>query len=487
MTHDTSISDTVRVRFAPSPTGYLHVGGARTALFNWLFARQQGGEFVLRIEDTDRDRSSDEMTEAILDGMTWLGLDWDEGPLHQADGVERHKAAAERLLEEGAAYRCYYTSEELEEIRGASTDKYRFQRLSDDETARRAERGDPHTVRFAVPPGETVWEDLVHGETRFANEDIEDFIILRSDGTPVYNLAVVSDDAESRITHVLRGDDHLSNTPKQIMLYEALGLPVPEFGHLPMILGPDGKRLSKRHGAAAVGEYAEQGILPTALLNFLALLGWSPGEDREIMERTEMISLFSTERILKKSSVFDPEKLEWMNGQYLMRTPATELLPLVAPALVAEGILSESEVEERSDWLCHLIDLLKPRGRTVLEISEQAHTYLDPEVEYEEAAVAKHWKRPEEVVERLGAVRQALADLGSWEPEPLESALRATAERLGVGFGKIAQPLRLALTGSAASPGIDQVLVVLGREDALGRIDRAVAALQGAAASAKGG
>ena len=317
----------MRLRFAPSPTGYLHVGGARTALFNWLLARRSGGTFVLRIEDTDRERSRPEHVEAILNGLTWLGIDWDEGPYFQAGGVERHRADALRLLGEGRAYRDFTPREEFERARDAAVAAGRgaVTRLSRElatrvppaEQERRAAAGDPFAVRFLVPDGETSWRDLVHGDTRFANAEIDDFVILRSDGTPTYNLAVVSDDADTAITHVLRGDDHISNTPKQILLYEALGHPVPAFGHLPMILGPDGKRLSKRHGARAVEAFEAEGVLPDAMVNFLALLGWSPGTDEELLSRDDLVERFSLERVLKKGSVFDPAKLFWMNGQYI--------------------------------------------------------------------------------------------------------------------------------------------------------------------------
>ena len=481
------MADTPRVRFAPSPTGFLHVGGARTALFNWLYARGEGGTFVLRIEDTDRERSSDEMTEAILEGMRWLGLDWDEGPYHQADGLERHRADVDRILESGHAYRCFCAPDELQARREAAEraggpGSYRYDRrcasIPPAEAARRAATGEVHTARFRVPEGETEWDDLVHGPTRFRNQEIDDFIVLRSDGTPVYNLAVVSDDAEMHIDHVLRGDDHLSNTPKQIMLYRALGAPVPRFGHLPMILGPDGKRLSKRHGATAVGEYREAGILPQALTNFLALLGWNPGDDREIMLEHELISLFSLERIHKKSAIFDPEKLEWMNGQHIQRMPAPELVELCAPEWIAQGLTAEEDLEERADWFADVVELFKPRARTVGAIAEQARLFLVHEVEYDPAAVAKHWKDPAEVTERLGLVADAFASLEAWEPEEIEKALRATAEGAGVGFGKLVHPLRLALTGSHASPGIDQVVWLLGRDQVLARIDAAAGFLR---------
>jgi glutamyl-tRNA synthetase len=476
------MADKPRVRFAPSPTGYLHVGGARTALFNWLFARREQGVFVLRIEDTDRERSSDEMTEAILEGMRWLGLDWDEGPYHQADGIDRHRADVDRMVGEGHAYVCFCTTEELQQRRGAAgeggqVDAFRYDRrcavLEPGEAERRLAAREPHTIRFRVPEGTTEWEDAVHGVISFQNSDIEDFVILRTDGTPTYNLAVVSDDIEMRISHVIRGDDHISNTPKQLMLYRALGAEAPIFAHVPMILGPDGKRLSKRHGATAVGEYENSGILPQALMNFLALLGWNPGDEQEVMLPHELVARFSLDRINKKSAVFDPDKLEWMNGQHMMLAPASELVPLVAPHLIGEGITTESDLAVRADWFVKLIELLQPRARTVLALAEQAHAYLAPSVEYERAAVEKHWKDPTEAVARLDAVQEALDSLEEWEPASLESALRGTAERLGVGFGKVVHPLRLALLGSAASPGIDQVLALMGPELVADRIDAA--------------
>ncbi|MDX1673247.1 MAG: glutamate--tRNA ligase, partial [Longimicrobiales bacterium] len=473
------MSEAVRARFAPSPTGYLHVGGARTALFNWLFARHHGGTFVLRIEDTDRARSSDEMVAAILEGMEWLGLDWDEGPVHQADGLERHRQDALRLLEEGRAYRCFCSPERLQakrEAAEAAGGGYRYDRhcrleVSDEESEERAAAGEPFVVRFEVPEGGTVWEDAVHGETRFDNAEIDDFIILRTDGTPIYNLAVVSDDHEMAISHVIRGDDHLSNTPKQILLYDALGWSGPTFAHVPLILGPDGKRLSKRHGATAVGEYRHEGILPAAMVNFLALLGWSPGDDTEVMTVDALVDRFSLDRINKKSAVFDTEKLEWLNGRYLAEAPAAELAPMVVDRLVASGVDPE-ELARREEWLLGLIDLLKTRARTVNEVADQARVYLVDELEYEDKAVAKHWaKKPDEVAERLRRLREAYGELDAWELEPLEDALRGLADELGVGAGKVIHPLRLALTGSSASPGIFQVLMAIGRERSLARIE----------------
>ena len=461
------------MRFAPSPTGYLHVGGARTALFNWLFARQTGGTFVLRIEDTDRERSSGEMTRAIVDGMTWLGLDWDEGPFHQADGFDRHREDALRLVRGSDAYRCFCTPEHLQNQRAAAEargEAYRYDRrcagIGADESDRRA-GSEAFTVRFRVPPGATWWDDLVHGPTVWDHAEIDDFIILRSDGTPIYNLAVVSDDAFMRITHVIRGDDHLANTPRQILLGRALGAELPIFAHLPMILGPDGRRLSKRHGATAVGEYAQQGILPEALTNFLALLGWNPGDDLEIMEIDEMVSRFSMERVNKKSAVFDPVKLEWMNHQHLMRIPAERIAERLRPALARDGL------EPDDGRVLALVDLLKPRVKTLDELIEKSRLYFAPEVELEAEAVAKHWKDAAGTDARLAAVGAALQALDTWEPAAIDGALRGTAGNLGIGFGKLVHPLRVALTGGAASPGIDGVVYVIGRDGAQRRIARA--------------
>lgn len=475
--------DSPRVRFAPSPTGFLHVGGARTALYNWLFARQSGGVFVLRIEDTDRDRSSDEMTQAILDGMTWLGLDWDEGPYHQADGFERHRADVGGLVEAALAYRCFCTAEDLRARREAAEaahgqGAYRYDRrcamLPRDEVDRRVAAGEPHSVRFQVPEGDTAWDDLVHGETRFQNAEIDDFIILRTDGTPTYNLAVVSDDIEMRITHVLRGDDHLSNTPKQILLYRALGASEPRFAHLPMILGPDGKRLSKRHGATAVGEYRALGILPQALNNFLALLGWSPGNDQEVMQEAELIALFSTDRILKKSSVFDPEKLEWMNGQHIQLLTPDAIVALIAPQLIDEGLTTARDLEDRAGWFADVAEVIRTRARTVGTLAEQARLFLAPAVEYDAQAVAKGWKDAAEASDRLRLAHRTLDDLDNWDPDAIEAALRDAAEQAEIGFGKLVQPLRVALTGTMASPGIDNVVWLLGKSAAGERIEAAL-------------
>src|SRR3989441_1377857 len=385
---------TTRVRFAPSPTGFLHVGGARTALFNWLYARHTGGKFLLRIEDTDKQRSTDENTQVILDGLTWLCLSWDEEPVFQGARVARHQEAADRLLAAGTAY-----SKE-----GA--------------------------IRLRVPPGEIAWDDAVHGRISFQGEDIKDFVILRSDRSPLYNFAVVVDDVDMRITLVLRGDDHISNTPKQLAVYRALGVEPPRFGHVPMINRTDGKKLSKRHGATAVGDYQHLGILPEAMRNFLALLGWSPGGDREIMTLDEMIRLFSLESILKKPAVFDMTKLEWMNGQYLSMASAQDLYPLVAPQLERLGLNGNQEAVLKA------ITAVKTRSRTTLDVARQVAVRLDAKfVEFDDKAKKEIAKDPAGYAAALQAALEVLKGV-EWTPEVLERVLRELAERRGVASGK---------------------------------------------------
>ena len=471
----------LRVRFAPSPTGYLHVGGARTALFNWLYARKLGGKMLLRIEDTDKARSTEESTRAIFEGMRWLGLDWDEEVVYQAQGLERHRADAERMLASGTAYRCFCTPSELDEMRRAAESrkesfKYdrRCDRLSPQEIERRIASAVPHVIRFRVPEGVTEWDDVVHGRIAFPNKDIEDFVILRSDRTPIYNMAVVSDDIDMDITMVMRGDDHISNTPEQILLYRALSHEPPAFAHVPMIHGLDGKKLSKRHGATAVADYRNEGILPQAMVNFLALLGWSPGGDREVMTLADMIELFSLDGLQKKAAIFDPKKLEWMNGQHLSRLAALELEPVVTRELVAAGLATAQELEARRAWYLALIDLLKVRARTVHDVVRQAIPYFASAIEYDAEAVSKTWKDASAAVTTLRDVREELSTVDNWVPDAMEASLRTLAERRGVAAGKLFQPLRLALTGMTVSPGIFEVLVAMGRERSLQRIDQAI-------------
>ena len=481
----TALPTPLRVRFAPSPTGKLHVGVARTALHNWLLARKYSGVFLLRIEDTDRARSTDESTRGIFEGLQWLGLSWDEDVTYQGANLARHQADAKRLLDAGAVYRCFCTPDELEERRREAEArgeafKYdrRCDRLAPDEVQRRVSAGDPFVLRFRVPEGSTEWDDLVHDRITFPNKDIEDFVILRSDGTPIYNMAVVSDDIDARVTLVMRGDDHISNTPKQILLYQALGARIPMFAHLPMIHGTDGKKLSKRHGATFVGDYRDQGILPSAMTNFLALLGWSPGGDREVMTPQELIEHFSADGLLKKAAVFDVKKLEWMNGQHLNMMPLGEVEPFITPAIVNAGLTTPDWLASHRDWYLKLLEVLRVRSRTIEDVVRQAAPYFGDAIDLDPDAVAKQWKDPA-TFDLLSEARTALENADAWTTEPLEHALRGVAERRGIGAGKVFQPLRVALTGTAVSPGIFDVLTLLGRDRSLARIDAALGNLRG--------
>lgn len=427
-----------RLRFAPSPTGFLHVGGARTALFNWLYARKTGGAFLLRVEDTDRQRSTEEHTRVILDGLTWLGLDWDEEVVFQGAGVARHREVAERLLREGAAY----------EEDGA--------------------------IRFRMPAGEIAFDDAVHGPIVFQGEDIRDWVILRSDRTPTYNFSVVVDDIDMRITHVMRGDDHVSNTPKQIAVYRALGAALPTFAHVPMIHGTDGKKLSKRHGAMAVGEYAQLGILPGALRNFLALLGWNPGDDRELFfDVQDMIAAFSIENLQKKAAVFDPTKLEWMNGQYIQRTDPEALLGLIEGDLTAAGLDLAAIGRER---LLQALAAGRERAHTTLELARRTAVRFDARrIEREDKASKLIAKDPAAFRAALGAViaRLSAAPPAEWTAERLETDLRALATERGEKPGAVFQPVRVALTGATVSEPVNVLLVIVGREESLARLEAA--------------
>ena len=394
----------VRVRFAPSPTGYLHVGGARTALFNWLFARRHGGTFVLRIEDTDAERSSWEMVTGIVDGLGWLGLDWDEGPdvggprgpYFQSQRFEGHRARAEQLLQDQRAYYCYCTPEQIQAKRAAAEAAgggWIYDRtccaLPAAEIARLNAAGTPRAVRFKVPDGRTSFTDLVHGSIAFDNANIEDFVILRSDGQPTYHLSVVADDVDMEITHVVRGDDHISNTPKHVLLFEAFGATIPQFAHVPLILGTDKKRLSKRHGATSVTEYQRLGYLPEAMVNFLALLGWSPGTDEEVFTKAELVDRFSLEGISGGNAVFNPDKLDWFNQQQMMRLPAGELANRVAPLLRDAGLWRDAFESSDRPWLERVIELLKPRAKRLGQFVDDGRLFFVEDVEYDPTAVKK--------------------------------------------------------------------------------------------------
>ena len=470
-----------RVRFAPSPTGYLHVGGARTALFNWLYARHTGGTHVLRIEDTDRERSTEEHTKVILDGLRWLGVTWDEGPFFQGAYAARHQADAERLLAEGKAYRCFCSREELDAQRAqaeAAGMGFRYDRrcrnLPPAEIARRMREGAPSTIRFMMDEVEIAWDDAVHGRISFQGRDLDDFVILRSDNSAIYNLAVVSDDIAMEITHVIRGDDHISNTPKQIALYRALGKEPPVFAHVPMILGSDGKKLSKRHGATAVGDYQDQGILPAAMRNFLALLGWSPGEDREILQEKEMVQLFSLEGIQKKPAVFDATKLEWMNGQYLSALPVEELEQPVRRQL------EQMDVKVNRD-LRPLIDSVKARSRTILHVAQQVAVRLDPtRATLDAKGEALCRKLGPQFLGNLSRAEKALEYIPptEWTPERILTTLKTVAEENNLKLGDVMQPVRVALTGSTFSEPVNELLFVVGRESSINTLKSAPHRLQ---------
>ncbi|HUL74146.1 MAG TPA: glutamate--tRNA ligase [Vicinamibacterales bacterium] len=473
-----------RLRFAPSPTGYLHVGGARTALFNWLYVRRHGGVFILRIEDTDVERSSADMVTGILTSLKWLGLDWDEGPevggphapYFQAARLDLHRRAAQSLVASGHAYYCYCRPEELKAKRDAAEaagEPWRYdracRRLAADEVARREAAGQPHAVRFLVPDGATTFVDLVHGSITVDHANLEDFVVLRSDGYPTYHLSVVVDDVDMKITHVVRGDDHISNTPKQILLYQAMRAPLPAFAHVPLILGPDKKRLSKRHGATSVGEYEKQGYLPEAMVNFLALLGWSPGDDREVLTRDELVAAFTLEGISGGNAVFNPDKLDWFNQQHILRLPADEILRRLQPLLSAEGLWRDSLTGRERAWIDRAIDLVKPRARKLPDVAAQLRPFLAASVERDAAAAARHLAVPG-LAPHLAAWRDALRDVAPFDAATLESALRSVAEARGIKAGALIHATRVAVTGQAVSPGLFDVLELVGRDRVIARL-----------------
>ncbi|RMD93552.1 MAG: glutamate--tRNA ligase [Calditrichaeota bacterium] len=470
----------VRVRFAPSPTGYLHVGGARTAIFNWLFARKYQGKFLLRIEDTDVARSGQEMVEAIFSSLQWLGLDWDEEPIFQSKRFHIYKQYAERLVEEGKAYRCYCSPERLQQLRERSIHEggaLKYDRhclfLSEEQRMVYEKEGRAAVIRFKVEAGATTFHDEVYGNVTWDHKQIDDFVILRSDGIPTYHLAVVVDDKEMDITHVIRGDDHLSNTPKHLLLYKAFGWEAPVFAHVPLILGPDKRRLSKRHGATSVEEYRKAGYLPEALFNFLALLGWSPGDDREILSRQELIDLFDLSSISKKSAIFNEKKLEWMNGQYIQKMDDEKLVELVVPELVKAGLIRTDEAEHRHDYLVKVIRLLKTRVKRLTEFAPMAiYFFRDPD-QYDAQGVEKHWKESR-VIEWFNTLIGRLAELKDFSQAHIEQVIRGLAEELEISAAKLIHPTRLALTGLTATPGLFEVMEILGQETVLRRLRKAV-------------
>ncbi|HEV8629850.1 MAG TPA: glutamate--tRNA ligase [Thermoanaerobaculia bacterium] len=470
----TPLSGPVRLRFAPSPTGYLHVGGARTAIYNDLLRQSLGGAFVLRIEDTDRVRSDEAMTRQIEEALRWSGVAWDEGPFLQSERLPRHVAAAERLLAADRAYYCFCTTEQLDPLRREAEQQgrtFRYPRtcahLPAGEVARRRAAGEPAAVRFRMPDAPVSWHDLVRGEVEFPAEALDDFVLLRSDGTPTYHLSVVVDDVEMRIDLVLRGEDHVSNTPKHIRLFEALDASLPRFGHLPLILGPDKRRLSKRTGATSVEEFRAQGILPEAFYNFLALLGWSPGDGRELMSRDELIAAFSLDRVSNAAAVFDPEKLLWMNGQYLWKLPLPDLLARVKPFAEAAGLGAHVD----TPLFAAAVGLQQLRARTLVELAEQLQPYFTSELAYDEAASRKYLGTAG-LPALLGELAARWAALDEWKKERLEESLRALATERGVKAAALIHPVRMALSATTAGPPLFDLVAALGREETAQRLER---------------
>ena len=454
----------IRVRFAPSPTGFLHVGGARTAIYNDLLRQRLGGALILRIEDTDRQRSDEAMTRQIQEALAWVGVEWDEGPFLQSERVERHRERAAELLAEGLAYRAYETPDELEACRNAARAdggefRYREGRtpLSTEEIARRASDEHPFVVRFRMPEENIGFSDLVRGEVEFPPDALDDLILLRSDGSPTYHMSVVTDDIDMGITHVVRGEDHLSNTPKHVAMFRVFGAEVPTFAHLPLILGTDRKRLSKRTGATSVEEFRGQGILPQALFNFLALLGWAPGDDRELMSRAEMAEIFSTERLNDSAAVFDPDKLGWMNAQYMSSLSLEELYPHLEPFLDEAGLAGADRAR-----LDPVLELHRTRARTLADLATVARPYFEP-VEYDPALTAK-FAAQGDLPAHLGELGSRWNALEAFDIEPLEEGLRALCGELEAKAGYLIHPVRMALSGAKAGPPLFDLVAAMGRE-----------------------
>jgi len=466
----------VRVRFAPSPTGYLHIGGVRTALFNWLFARHHKGKFILRIEDTDASRSTEESIEEIIESMRWLGLDWDEGPFRQTDRKSIYKEKVDQLISENKAYPCFCTAEELDNKRK----KAQAQGLKPkyDGTCRNRSdqpEGIPFVIRFKVPQeGSVTIKDLLRGNVIFQNEELDDLIILRSDRTPTYNFVVVVDDGDMGITHVIRGDDHLSNTPRQVLLYDALELPRPEFAHISMILGTDKTRLSKRHGATSVLAYRDMGYLPGALINYLARLGWSHG-DQEVFSQEEMVEYFSLENITTSAAVFNPEKLQWLNQQYIQNADSIELATQLEPFLIKEGLLAEQHDLSKEN-IAKPIPSLNQRAQTLVEMAQKSAFYFQKELSFNEKAQNKFLNK--DIKPYIKKLIISINNMGALEHDSLETLFKKIAEEAELKLGKLAQPVRVALTGSTASPGIYEVILLLGKATTLKRLNEAVSFIE---------
>lgn len=464
------MTHSIRTRFAPSPTGYLHIGGVRTALYSWLHARKTGGQFILRIEDTDRERSTEASVQVILEGMQWLGLDWDEGPFYQTQRFDRYREVIQQLLDQGDAYYCYCTKERLENLRAdqqAAKQKPRYDGHCRDRTEPPPEGVNP-VVRFKNPLlGEVVIRDAIKGTVIIQNQELDDLIIARGDGTPTYNLTVVVDDWEMGVTHVIRGDDHLNNTPRQMNILAALGAELPVYAHVPMILGADGQRLSKRHGAVNVLQYRDEGYLPQAVLNYLIRLGWSHG-DQEIFSRAEMIDLFELGAVNKAASTFNPEKLLWLNQQYLKSTPVEDIVPHLRWHFEQLGV-----AVDQGPALAEVAKCQAERAKTLKEMAESSRFFYEDFSEYDEKAAKKNLVAS--ALEPLKQLQAALDALPTWSAEGIHECLIQTAESREIKLGKLAQPLRVAVTGGAVSPPIDITVQLIGKTRALQRLERAIA------------
>ncbi len=479
----------IRLRFAPSPTGYLHIGGARTALFNWLYARHYRGIFVLRIEDTDQVRSTEEAVNVILEGMKWLGLDWDEGPdkkgeygpYYQMQRLPLYQECAEKLLKDKKAYYCYCTREELAEsrekqAREGKNPKYdrHCLNLSEEEKKRYEAEGRKPVIRLKVPAKKIVFDDLLRGEVAFEGELLSDFVIIKSDGIPTYNYAVVIDDALMKITHVMRGDDHISNTPKQILIYEALGFSIPKFAHIPMIMGSDHTRLSKRHGAASVMEYKKMGYIPEAVVNYIAHLGWSSGDEREIFSKDELIKEFSLDKISKHAAVFSMDKLNWFNSEYLKRMSVDTLTEMLIPYLKEANYIKEKDLSEpKLEWLKEVIKLMQGRFKNFIQFIDYADYFFVDKINIEPQAFQSVLKK-EGVADILQALKENLSNLKCWDEESIENVVRGVASSLQIKGGQIIHPTRVALSGKKIGPGLFELMVVLGQKRTIKRLEEAV-------------
>lgn len=471
----------IRVRFAPSPTGYLHIGGARTALFNYYFAKRYNGKFILRIEDTDRERLKEDSVSQILSSMKWLGMDWDEGPYFQSERTGFYKREVGRLLEEGKAYYCFCTEGDIEKEREEQKRlkvPYRYSgkcsRLSKEEIENNIKEGKPYVVRIKIPrEGTTEVDDLIRGRVSFDNAQLDDYIILKSNDMPTYNFACVIDDNAMRISHVIRAEEHLSNTPKQVLIYRALGYQIPKFAHLSMILAPDRSKLSKRHGATSVEEFKEKGYLKEALVNYLTLLGWSPGEDREIFDIADTIEKFSLEKVSKTAAIYDIDKLTWMNGNYLRDLDLDYVIKEATPFFVAKGIIKESEIEERYNYIKRVIDAVREKVKLLPEIADASEYFFKEIKEYDKKGVAKRFSK-EGVAKLLEQGKEALVAAPSFDVETVEKAYRNLIDKLEIKGGDIIHPTRLAISGRTVGPGLFDIISILGKELCIERIDNAI-------------